>query len=180
LPALPFRITIRRFQHKEFIMGLLDSVVGAALGGGQQQGGGGLGGLLGGLLGGQQGGSGMAALIPIVTGMLANGSQQGGLGGLMDKFNQAGLGDVASSWVGKGENMPISADQLSSVLGSGAIGDIASKLGVGQGEAGGMLAQVLPGLIDKLTPDGQAPAGGLGGADDLMGMLGMLGKMLQK
>lgn len=157
-------------------MGLLDSVVSAALGGGQQQGGG-LGGLLGGLLGGQQQGGAMGALLPIITGMLANGSQQGGLGGLMEKFNQAGLGDVASSWVGKGENMPINADQLSQVLGSGAIGDIASKLGVGQGEAGGMLAQVLPGIIDQLTPHGQAPAGGLGGADDLMGMLG---KMMQK
>jgi uncharacterized protein YidB (DUF937 family) len=157
-------------------MGLLDTVVGAALGGGQQQGGG-LGGLLGGLLGGQQQGGAMGALLPIITGMLANGSQQGGLGGLMEKFNQAGLGDVASSWVGKGENMPINADQLSQVLGSGAIGDIASKLGVGQGEAGGMLAQMLPGIIDQLTPDGQAPAGGLGGAGDLMGMLG---KMMQK
>lgn len=164
-------------------MGLLDSVVGAALGGGQQQGGGaggGLGGLLGGLLGGQQGGGmggNLGALMPIITGMLANGSQQGGLGGLMDKFNQAGLGDVASSWVGKGENMPISADQISNVLGSGAMGDIASKLGVGQGEAGGMLAQMLPGIIDQLTPNGQAPTGGLGGAGDLMGMLG---KMMQK
>ena len=157
-------------------MGLLDSVVGAALGGGQQQGGG-LGGLLGGLLGGQQQGGAMGALLPIVTGMLANGSQHGGLGGLMEKFNQAGMGDQMSSWVGKGENLPISADQLSSVLGSGAIGDIASKLGVGQGEAGGMLAQMLPGIIDQLTPHGQAPEGGLGGAGDLMGMLG---KMMQK
>ena len=164
-------------------MGLLDSVVGAALGGGQQQGGagGGLGGLLGGLLGGQQQsgalGGNLGALLPIITGMLANGSQQGGLGGLMEKFNQAGMGDQMSSWVGKGENLPISADQLSSVLGSGAIGDIASKLGVGQSEAGVMLAQMLPGIIDQLTPDGQAPAGGLGGAGDLMGMLG---KMMQK
>ncbi len=159
-------------------MGLLDSVMGAALGGSQQQaGGGGLGGLLGGLLGGQQGGSGMAALIPIVTSMLANGSQQGGLGGLMEKFQQAGMGDQMASWIGKGENLPISADQLSAVLGSGAMGDIASKLGMSQGDAGGALAQMLPGLIDQLTPDGQAPAGGLGGADDLMGMLG---KMMQK
>lgn len=158
-------------------MGLLDSVVGAALGGAQQQGGG-LGGLLGGLLGGQQGGSGnLGALLPVITSMLGNDGQQGGLGGLMEKFNQAGLGDVIGSWVSKGENMPINAEQLSQVLGSGAIGDIAAKLGVDQGAAGGMLAQVLPGLIDQLTPDGQAPEGGLGGASDLMGMLG---KMLQK
>jgi uncharacterized protein YidB (DUF937 family) len=158
-------------------MGLLDSVMGAALGGAQQQGGG-LGGLLGGLLGGQQGGSGnLGALLPVITSMLGNDGQQGGLGGLMEKFNQAGLGDVIGSWVSKGENMPINAEQLSQVLGSGAIGDIAAKLGVDQGAAGGMLAQVLPGLIDQLTPDGQAPEGGLGGASDLMGMLG---KMLQK
>lgn len=158
-------------------MGLLDSVVGAALGGAQQQGGG-LGGLLGGLLGGQQGGSGnLGALLPVITSMLSNDGQQGGLGGLMDKFNQAGLGEVIGSWVSKGENMPINADQLSQVLGSGAIGDIAAKLGVDQGQAGGMLAQVLPSLIDQLTPDGQAPEAGFGGASDLMGMLG---KMLQK
>lgn len=158
-------------------MGLLDSVMGAALGGAQQQGGG-LGGLLGGLLGGQQGGSGnLGALLPVITSMLGNDGQQGGLGGLMEKFNQAGLGDVIGSWVSKGENMPINAEQLSQVLGSGAIGDIAAKLGVDQSAAGGMLAQVLPGLIDQLTPDGQAPEGGLGGASDLMGMLG---KILQK
>lgn len=158
-------------------MGLLDSVMGAALGGAQQQGGG-LGGLLGGLLGGQQGGSGnLGALLPVITSMLGNDGQQGGLGGLMGKFNQAGLGDVIGSWVSKGENLPINAEQLSQVLGSGAIGDIAAKLGVDQGAAGGMLAQVLPGLIDQLTPDGQAPEGGLGGASDLMGILG---KMLQK
>lgn len=140
-------------------MGLLDSVLGAVMGRGQQQ----------------QGGAGnLAALIPIVTSMLSNDGQHGGLGGLLTKFQQAGLGDVASSWVGKGENMPISADQLSSVLGSGAIGDIAAKLGINPGDAAGQLSQMLPGLIDKLTPHGEAPAGGLGNAGDLMGMLGGL------
>lgn len=143
-------------------MSLLNSVLGAVMGGAQQ--GGGAGGNLG-------------ALLPVITSMLSNDGQHGGLGGLMEKFNQAGMGDVVGSWVGKGENLPISADQLSQVLGSGAIGDIASKLGMSQGEAGGALAQMLPGIIDQLTPNGQAPAGGLGGAADLMGMLG---KMLQK
>lgn len=161
-------------------MGLLDQVLGAALGGNQQNsGGGGLGGLLGGLLGGnaQGGAGGLAALIPVVAGMLANNGQNGGLAGLTEKFNQAGMGDVISSWVGSGENSPINADQLSQVLGSDAIGDIAAKLGLDQGQAGGLLAQVLPSIVDQLTPGGQAPAGGLGGAEDLMGMLG---KMLQK
>lgn len=159
-------------------MGLLDSVVGAALGGGQQQGGG-LGGLLGGLLGGnnQAGAGGLAALIPVVAGMLANNGQNGGLAGLTEKFNQAGLGDVIGSWVSSGQNAPINADQLSQVLGSDTIGDIASKLGMDSSQAGGLLAQVLPSIVDQLTPSGQAPTGGLGGAEDL---IGMLGKMLQK
>ncbi len=143
-------------------MGLLDSVLGAVMGGTQQSGG---------------AGGNLGALLPVITSMLSNDGQQGGLGGLMDKFNQAGMGDVIGSWVGKGENAPISGDQLSQVLGSGAIGDIAAKLGMSNGEAGGALAQMLPGIIDKLTPQGQAPEGGLGGAGDLMGMLG---KMLQK
>jgi uncharacterized protein YidB (DUF937 family) len=159
-------------------MGLLDSLVGAALGGGQQQSGG-LGGLLGGLLGGNSsaGAGGLAALIPVVAGMLANNGQNGGLAGLTEKFNQAGLGDVIGSWVGSGQNAPINADQLSQVLGSDTISDIASKLGMDSSQAGGLLAQVLPSIVDQLTPSGQAPAAGLGGAEDLMGMLG---KMLQK
>jgi uncharacterized protein YidB (DUF937 family) len=142
-------------------MSLLNSVLGAVMGGAQQSGAGGN----------------LGALLPAITNMLSNDGQQGGLGGLMEKFNQAGMGDVVSSWVGKGDNLPISAEQISQVLGSGALSDIASKLGVSEGEAGGTLANMLPGIIDKLTPDGQAPEGGLGGAGDLMGMLG---KMLQK
>lgn len=149
-------------------MGILDTVLGAAgaiMGGQQpqQQQQGGLGGL----------GS-LAALLPIVAGMLGNDSQHGGLGGLLEKFNQAGLGDVAKSWVGTGQNAPISGDQLGQVLGNDAMGDIAAKLGMGHGDAAGSLAQMLPGLIDKLTPHGQAPAGGLGNAGDLMAMLGGL------
>ncbi len=147
-------------------MGLLDSVLGAAgamMGGNQQPQGGGLGNL----------GS-LGALLPIVVGMLGNDGQHGGLGGLLEKFNQAGLGDVAKSWVGKGENAPISGDQLGQVMGGDMMGEIAAKLGMSQGDAAGQLAQVLPGLIDKLTPRGQAPQGGLGSSGDLMGMLGGL------
>ena len=147
-------------------MGLLDSVLGAAgamMGGNQQPQGGGLGNL----------GS-LGALLPIVVGMLGNDGQHGGLGGLLEKFNQAGLGDVAKSWVGKGENAPISGDQLGQVMGGDMMGEIAAKLGMSQGDAAGQLAQMLPGLIDKLTPHGQAPQGGLGSSGDLMGMLGGL------
>lgn len=154
-------------------MSLLDTVIGAAgamMGGQKQQ-----------QQGGQQGGlgalgglGGLAALLPIVAGMLANDNKQGGLGGLMEKFNQAGMGDMAKSWVGSGENAPISGDQLGQVLGGDMMSDLASKLGMSQGDAAGSLAQMLPGLIDKLTPNGHAPAGGLGNSGDLMGMLGGL------
>lgn len=133
-------------------MGLFDSVLGAVSGQLQQQGG--LAGALGGLLG-------------------SNG-EVGGLSGLADKFQQAGLGDVIGSWIGRGENLPISAEQISGVLGSDVLGRIASQLGVDPTQASDQLSQLLPGLIDKLTPHGAVPEGGLGGAGDLMGMLGGL------
>jgi uncharacterized protein YidB (DUF937 family) len=137
-------------------MNLLGSLLGSVLGGGQQQ---------------------QNPLLNIALSMLSNGGQQGGLGGLMGAFNQAGLGNILQSWVGSGQNLPISADQLQQVLGSGALGDIAKQLGMSQGEAGNQLAQLLPDLVDKLTPQGQAPQGGLGNATD---MLGMLGQLMQK
>ncbi len=154
-------------------MGLLDSVLGAVMGGGGQQaaaGGGGLASIIGMVASNPQ-------ILQVVTGMLGNDGAHGGLGGLIGKFQQAGLGDAAASWVGNGENHAVSGDQITQVLGSSAIGDIASKLGLSHGDAAGQLAQMLPGIINHLTPSGQAPAGGLGNAGDLMGMLGgLLGK----
>jgi uncharacterized protein YidB (DUF937 family) len=142
-------------------MGLLDSMLGSVLsseqGGGKQSGAGGLG-----------------ALLPAVIGMLANNGQGGGLGGLMEKFNQAGMGDVLGSWIGPGQNAPISGADLGAVLGGDTMGDLAAQLGMSQNDAAGQLAQVLPGLIDKLTPHGNAPEGGLGNTGDLFGMLGGL------
>jgi uncharacterized protein YidB (DUF937 family) len=155
-------------------MGLLDSVLGAVLNNGQQQQqpqSGGLGGIIGMLASNPQ-------LIQAVTGMLGNNSQLGGLGGLVEKFQQAGLGDVVGSWIGSGQNQPISADQLSSVLGSDALSGLAAKLGVDPSEAAGQLAHVLPGLVDHLTPAGQAPQEGLGDSGDLMGAFsGLLQKL---
>ena len=74
-------------------------------------------------------------------------------------------------------NQPVSPDVVTQALGPNVIGDIAAKLGVGQGDAAGGIAQVLPELIDKLTPHGQAPQGGLGSEGDIMGALTrMLGR----
>jgi uncharacterized protein YidB (DUF937 family) len=147
--------------------GLLGNVIGSALGGGGQAGG-------------------ANPMLNIVLGMLANGGGQGaqaaqggggGLGGLMSQFQNAGLGHVMDSWVGSGDNHAISPDQLTQVLGQGQIGQIAQQLGISHGDAAGQLSQILPQIINHVTPNGQAPAGGLGNAGDIMGMLGgLLGK----
>ena len=154
-------------------MGLFDSVLGAVInnasqGGANAAAAGGAGGL-GGLLG-------LAAqnpqLVQIVMSLISNDGPVGGLPGLMAKFQQAGLGNVIASWLGSGPNQAISGEQLSNVLGSGPLGQIAAQLGVGPGAAAGQLAQVLPGLVDQLSPRGEAPQGGFGNASDLFGMLG--------
>jgi uncharacterized protein YidB (DUF937 family) len=81
--------------------------------------------------------------------------QNGGLDGILGKLRQGGLGQQADSWVGTGQNMNVSADQLQEVLGGGTIGDLAAKLGLSQEQAGSAMSQVLPELINQLTPKGQ-------------------------
>jgi uncharacterized protein YidB (DUF937 family) len=81
--------------------------------------------------------------------------QPGGLSGLLDKFRSAGLGAQADSWVSTGQNMPVSGDQVSSVLGHGQMQGMSQKLGLPPGAVAGALAMILPVVIDKLTPRGQ-------------------------
>ena len=83
--------------------------------------------------------------------------QNGGLPGIISKFEHGGMADHVSSWIATGANMPISGAQLQEILGSGSIGEIAQKLGMSHGDASSGLAQVLPNLIDKLTPAGRIP-----------------------
>ncbi len=151
--------------------GLLGNILGAVMGGGQQAGAGagGLGGILGQLAQNPQ-------IMGAITGMLSNDGQQGGLGGMMEKFQQAGMGDVVGSWVGNGENTPISGDQLTQVLGSDALSGLAQQMGLNPQDAAGQLSGMLPDIVNALTPGGQAPAGGLGNMGDLAGMLGGLMK----
>ncbi len=82
----------------------------------------------------------------------------GGAAAILGKLHGVGLGDLASSWVGLGKNLPISFDQLTSVLGSGPIATIAAKLGITPEHATRSLVDVLPHAIDHMTPDGQPPA----------------------
>jgi len=111
-------------------------------------------GLLDGLLGSLMGGSAQQGQNPMLQMCLQLIQQNGGLPGIIGKFQQAGYGQQAGSWVGTGQNLPISADQLQQVLGSGSI----AQLGLSHGETGGGLAQCLPQIIDKLTPTGQISA----------------------
>src|ERR1700740_2097201 len=81
----------------------------------------------------------------------------GGLGGLLNKLQQGGLGDVAKSWVGTGQNQPVSPGQLGSALGPSIIQMLAHESGMSEEEITKQISQVLPGLVDKLTPAGRLP-----------------------
>lgn len=120
-------------------MGLLDSVLGA--------------------LGGQQAEGGVQnALVNGVLGLI---EREGGLGGLVQNIKEKGFGEVVSSWVSTGENLPINSEQVQQALGSEEIQELAAKAGITAESAKTMLAQVLPDIIDKLTPEGSIPSGGL-------------------
>ena len=106
-----------------------------------------------------------------VMGLLTN-KETGGLEGLMQTFNQQGLGDIISSWVGTGNNAAITPDQVQEVLGSDVIRQLAEKSGVSVEAAKAELSELLPGLIDKVTPEGKIPEGGLlGKGIELLGTL---------
>lgn len=87
----------------------------------------------------------------------------GGLAGLVGEFERGGLGAVAASWVGTGANLPITPEQLQSVLGSQQLQSIGASLGFTPQQVSSHLAELLPQVIDKLTPNGSLPTqGGLG------------------
>lgn len=154
-------------------MGLLDVVAGALGGASGEGGSGGLGGLgaLGELLGGGQGQGSQADLLKLVLGLLAGNGQGGGLAGLVQSFQQAGLGDQISSWIGSGQNLPVSGEQLGQVFGAEQMSQMAERMGLSTGDLGAQLSQLLPQAVDKLTPGGQMPDGGLGGLGELLGRL---------
>ena len=113
-------------------------------------------------------------LADIVLGLITN-PQSGGLQGLIETFKEKGLGDAMSSWISTGENQPVSGDQVQHALGSDLIQQIAQKLGSSKSEVSGGLANLLPDIIDKLTPTGKLPE-----EDQLSQGLEMLKKSLLK
>ena len=106
------------------------------------------------------GGSAQGGLMEQVLGLINN-SETGGLAGLVETFKSKGLGDAISSWIGAGENQPVSGEAITNAFGSDKIQEIAGKLGISGSEASNSLAAILPQVIDKLTPDGSIPEGGL-------------------
>ena len=134
-------------------MGLLDSILGAASG--------------------QSGATGEAnPLMGIVSGLLA---QSGGLQGLASKFAQSGQGNAFQSWVGMGENQPVSSGQIQNAIGSEQVSAIASRMGVDSAMASTFLAEYLPKIVDKLTPAGKIDPN----ADHQQGLAALLPSLLQ-
>jgi uncharacterized protein YidB (DUF937 family) len=120
-------------------MGLLDSIAGQVIGA-----------LADGVNPQQRG------LLEAVAGLITN-PQTGGIQGLVNAFQQNGLGSIINSWISTGQNLPISPEQLQSALGNEQIQALAQQLGFSTQDVSGQLANVLPQLIDRLTPNGTVP-----------------------
>ena len=112
--------------------------------------------LSGGLVGKLFSGGDKNKLFESIIGIINN-PQKGGLSGLVQMFQDKGLGDTVSSWISTGKNLPVSADQIKQALGSDQIQQLSEHVGVSQEEASTGLADLLPEIIDKLTPDGKMP-----------------------
>lgn len=137
-------------------MGLLDDLLGSAAAGGQ----------------GGAGGIDLPQLMALVQQLL---QQSGGLEGLLAKLQAGGLGEAAQSWVGMGANQPVSPDALGSALGPDLMGVLGGLLGGNGQQASSVLAQVLPGLVDQLTPQGRVPEAGAGGIDPMSALGSLMG-----
>lgn len=93
-------------------------------------------------------------LINSSLGMLES---MGGIDGLVKKFQQSGMGDIAESWVSTGQNRNINPDQLTNVLGKDQVDAVAQQADIPKSQGASVLSQILPAMIDKLTPEGKAP-----------------------
>jgi len=114
---------------------------------------------LGGMLGGEGGDS--SAMVGHLLDALGKGGQQNGLAGLVETFQANGLGKIAESWVSTGENLPVSQSQLTQALGQGVIQRVAQATGMSPDALSAKLTEVLPMVVDKLTPDGKVPESGM-------------------
>ena len=109
-------------------------------------------------------------LLGSIIGMI-NSPETGGLSGLVQKISAGGLGEQVASWVSTGKNLPVSAEQIQSALSSSGLQDIAAKFGINTSDMAGHLSNLLPQLVDKLTPDGKVPEGNVDLAHQALGAL---------
>ncbi len=93
----------------------------------------------------------------LITAAMAMLEKAGGIQGVMDKFQKSGMGDVVASWVGTGQNQSITPDQITQALGQENIQVITKQVNIPAEQSGNLLSELLPALIDKLTPDGKVP-----------------------
>lgn len=112
---------------------------------------------------GIMGGEGASAnpLLQAALSLLEKDSPVGGLDGLIETLRRNGLSGIVNSWIGTGQNLPISSDQMKQGLGSDVIAELATKAGLNPDLVSSQLTTLLPGLIDKLTPEGKIPESGL-------------------
>jgi uncharacterized protein YidB (DUF937 family) len=103
-------------------------------------------GLLGGIVG--------ASMVSVVSGII---EKHGGVQGIVSEFEKNGLGPTVKSWVGTGPNQPISPDQVHKALGPDLMRQLSEKSGMPVEDLAQKLSQVLPQVVDKLTPDGTIP-----------------------
>jgi uncharacterized protein YidB (DUF937 family) len=98
-----------------------------------------------------------APRIPQADPAAAPGDILDGLGGLMKQFQQKGLGDTIDSWVNRGKNKDITSRQVSEALGSDVVDQLSRRTGLSRDEVISELANVLPNVVDRMTPDGRLP-----------------------
>ena len=111
------------------------------------------GGILGSALRGLTGQAGAGGLPGILSQVLAK-TDLGGIGGLLQQLQQSGLGPQVASWLGNGQNLPVSVDQLKNALGDQHLGQLATQFGLPVDQLLGQLSQHLPGAIDHMSPNG--------------------------
>ncbi|MCK1384891.1 YidB family protein [Bradyrhizobium sp. 21] len=98
-----------------------------------------------------------ATVLPAVLNEVLGSNNQGGLSAIVAKLQQSGFGDQVKSWLGNGQNLPISADQLRAVLGNDTVRQLAARYNIPVDQLGQILAQELPKAVDHASPDGRLP-----------------------
>jgi len=108
-------------------------------------------------------------LMEAAMGLLSKDSPVGGVQGLLDNFQNAGMGDAVQSWLGDGANKPVAGADIEQALGGDVLQHVAAKANMAPSDASSVLAEALPAMIDKLTPQGEAQDMDFGSLQSMLG-----------